>query len=55
MDIEKKKKLDDKLRDMFNTEKQSQQNQVRRQTQPIISKVIRRRQGEQERRIPLAG
>ena len=55
MDVEKKKQLEAKLRDMFNAKKEDSPKRVLKRTQPAVNKVIRRRKGEQEKRIPLAG
>jgi hypothetical protein len=51
MDQEKKKQLEEKLRSMFENSKQPHTSQGEKQSAPMGCNIIRRRKGEQDKRI----
>ncbi len=53
MDIEKKNKLDAKLREMLEENKQTDARQGKPKMQSGTGNIIRRRKGEQDKRISL--
>jgi len=53
MDAVKVNKLDAKLREMFVTNKQTEAKRMQRKNQSGTGNIIRRRKGEQDKRISL--
>ncbi len=53
MDAVKLNKLDAKLREMFELSKQTEAKRMQRKSQSGTGRVIRRRKGEQDKRISL--
>ena len=53
MDAVKLNKLDEKLREMFETSKQTEAKRMQRKSQSGTGNIIRRRKGQQDKRISL--
>ncbi len=53
MDEAKLSKLDAKLREMFEESKQTEARRIQRKNQSGTGNIIRRRKGEEDKRIPL--
>ena len=53
MDSVKLNKLDAKLREMFELNKQTEAKRIQRKSQSGTGSIIRRRKGEQDKRIAL--